>query len=177
MAGGVISIEYDWKKDGVTLGAPSQATYSIASATQDHAGTYRCTVSDEMTSLESNEAVLTVFERPLGGSHTADQDGDFLIALTELLRVIQFFNSSGFHCADDPGSTEDGYVPGPGANESCDQHASDYAPHNWRIELTELLRVIQFYNSGGYRPYCGTEDDFAPGPGVSQPCEAEGAKR
>jgi len=92
-----------------------------------------------------------------------------LIELTELLRVIQFFNSGGFHCADDPLSTEDGYVPGPGANITCCPHNSDYAPAgpDWKIALTELLRVIQFFNSGGYH-YCpleGTEDDFCPGPG------------
>ncbi|HNR30595.1 MAG TPA: hypothetical protein PKI11_06875, partial [Candidatus Hydrogenedentes bacterium] len=88
-----------------------------------------------------------------------------LIELTELLRVIQFYNSGGFHCADDPSSTEDGYVPGPGADQGCCPHASDYAPQNWQIALTELLRVIQFYNFPGYH-YCpdeGTEDGFCPG--------------
>ncbi len=83
------------------------------------------------------------------------------------MRVIQFYNSGGHHCADDQGDTEDGYVPGAGTNLSCRPHSSDYAPDgpDWRISLTELLRVIQFYNSGGYR-YCleeGTEDGFCPG--------------
>jgi len=52
-------------------------------------------------------------------------------------------------------------------NRSCPPHSSDYAPDgpDWRIGLTELLRIIQFYNSGGYH-YCleaGTEDGFCPG--------------
>ncbi|HNT88574.1 MAG TPA: hypothetical protein PKL84_11985, partial [Candidatus Hydrogenedentes bacterium] len=59
-------------------------------------------------------------------------------------------------------------VPGPGANQSCAPHASDYSPSgpDWQIGLTELLRLIQFYNSGGYHP-CpgeGTEDGYCPGP-------------
>jgi len=88
--------------------------------------------------------------------------------LGELLRAIQFFNSGGFHCADDPSSTEDGYLPGPGTNQLCCPHSSDYAPAgpDWQIALTELLRVIQFYNFPGYH-YCpgeGTEDGFCPGP-------------
>ncbi len=99
--------------------------------------------------------------------HSADQNHDNLISLSELLRVIQFFNSGGYHCADPPGSTEDGYVPGPGADHSCMPHASDYNPQNWLISLSELLRLIQFYNSGGYH-YCPdaeppTEDGFCPG--------------
>jgi len=99
--------------------------------------------------------------------HTADQDHDNLIVLTELLRVIQFYNSGAFHCADDPSSTEDGYAPGAGANYDCCPHASDYAPAgpDWTIQLTELLRVIQFYNAGGYH-YCpdeATEDGFCVG--------------
>ncbi|HNR31489.1 MAG TPA: hypothetical protein PKI11_11425, partial [Candidatus Hydrogenedentes bacterium] len=88
--------------------------------------------------------------------------------LTELLRVIQFYNSGGFHCAANPGDTEDGFVPGTGADQTCCPHDSDYAPSgpDWQIVLTELLRLIQFYNSGGYH-YCpvdGTEDGFCPGP-------------
>ena len=78
--------------------------------------------------------------------HTADQDGDSKIVLTELLRVIQFFNSSGFHCQ---AGTEDGYNPGPG-DTSCGVHASDYAPQDWQVSLSELLRLIQFFNSTGY---------------------------
>ncbi|MCX7591116.1 MAG: hypothetical protein N2255_05750, partial [Kiritimatiellae bacterium] len=97
--------------------------------------------------------------------HSADQNNDGLISLTELLRVIQFFNSGGYHCAIPPSSTEDGYAPGPG-DQSCVPHARDFNPQNWQITLTELLRLIQFYNSGGYH-YCpsqNTEDGYCPGP-------------
>ncbi len=93
--------------------------------------------------------------------HTADQDGDGQISLSELLRVIQFFNSGGFHCQS---GTEDGYTPGSGGDTTCTAHNSDYAHHDWAIGLSELLRLIQFFNSGGYYPCTGSEDGFCPGP-------------
>ncbi len=95
------------------------------------------------------------------GTHFADQNGDGLISLSELLRVIQFFNSEGFHCE---AGTEDGFAPGPG-DTACTAHSSDYNPHDWHIGLSELLRLIQFFNSGGYH-YCpddATEDGYCPG--------------
>jgi len=93
--------------------------------------------------------------------HTADQDGDGLISLSELLRVIQFYNSFGLHCEE---GTEDGYAPGPVGGTACSPHASDYNPQDWDINLSELLRVIQFFNSGGYHACSGSEDGFCPGP-------------
>lgn len=94
--------------------------------------------------------------------HSADQNGDNLISLSELLRVIQFFNSGGYRCS--PG-TEDGYGPGLG-DTNCVPHNSDYNPQNWIISLSELLRLIQFFNAGGYFacPDAATEDGFCPGP-------------
>ncbi len=94
--------------------------------------------------------------------HTADQDCDGHVNLSELLRIIQFFNSSGYHCQT---GTEDGYAPGSG-DTSCAPHNSDYNTQDWRITLSELLRVIQFFNSNGYHACPGenTEDGFCPGP-------------
>ena len=100
-----------------------------------------------------------------GPFHSADPNGDNLIALPELLRVIQFYNLGGLSCAADPSDTEDGYLPGVGEDTSCAAHSSDYAPLNWQINLNELLRLIQFYNTPGYHscPDDGTEDGFCPG--------------
>ncbi|MBN2451700.1 MAG: choice-of-anchor D domain-containing protein, partial [Lentisphaeria bacterium] len=43
--------------------------------------------------------------------HGTDQNGDWMIQMSpELTRIIQFFNSGGYHCAE---GTEDGYAPGP----------------------------------------------------------------
>ena len=91
---------------------------------------------------------------------SADTNKDSTVSLSELLRVIQLFNSDGLHCDT---STEDGYAPGAGPTNCC-SHSSDYNPQDWRIEVSELLRVIQFFNSAGYQ-YCpgdGTEDGFCP---------------
>ncbi len=92
-------------------------------------------------------------------SHSADQDGDSKINLSELLRVIQFFNFGEYHCDT---SGEDGYAPGPG-DQSCPRHASDYQEPYWNISLSELLRLIQFFNIGGYYPCEGSEDGYCPG--------------
>jgi PhoPQ-activated pathogenicity-related protein len=98
--------------------------------------------------------------------HSADQDGNGRINLTELLRVIQFFNIRGYQCAVAPASSEDGYLAGAGAGHDCAPHCSDYAPQDWQIDLTELLRLIQFFNIGGYHACAesGTEDGYCAGP-------------
>jgi hypothetical protein len=102
-------------------------------------------------------------ERPIS---SADQDGDQRIALDELLRLIQFYNVGSYHCDTIPGESEDGYIAGGGADETCMPHTSDYmGGASWSIDLNELLRVIQFHNIGGYA-YCpdnATEDGFCPG--------------
>lgn len=92
-------------------------------------------------------------------SHTADQNGDGKISLSELLRVIQFYNSDNYGCE---GGTEDGYAPND-PDQGCTPHASDYNPQDWDIALTELLRSIQFYNLGAYHPCPEGEDGFCAG--------------
>ncbi|MCX8063758.1 MAG: PASTA domain-containing protein [Candidatus Hydrogenedentes bacterium] len=90
--------------------------------------------------------------------HSADINKDNRINLSEVLRVIQFFNLLGYHCGT---STEDGYIPGPGENHDCSPHSSDYNPQDWTINLQELLRLIQLFNSKDYYPcYGASEDNF-----------------
>lgn len=99
------------------------------------------------------------------GLFSADVDKNNRIELSELLRTIQFFNSDGYRCAISPATSEDGFLPGAGTDHNCVPHTSDYNPADWRINLSELLRLIQFFNEGGYT-YCpdqGTEDDFCSG--------------
>ncbi len=93
--------------------------------------------------------------------HTADQDADNLVSLSELLRVIQFFNTGSLGCDSE---SEDGYAPG-GADTACCAHNSDYDSQDWQISLSELLRLIQFFNSAGYAylPDASTEDSYRPG--------------
>ena len=116
-------------------------------------------VNPATVTMDANKAVTAVFVEAPPESHAADQDGDGQIGLSELLRLIQFYNSSGYHC--DAGS-EDGYNPGAG-DQACTPHSSDYNPQDWVIMLTELLRLIQFYNTGGYHPCETGEDGFCPG--------------
>jgi hypothetical protein len=159
-SGGVAAVQYDWRKDGVSLDAPSRSDYTIAAIGPDDAGTYTCVVSDGVSTLETTGSVLTVYPAPATGYHSADTNQDWSIGLPELLRAIQFFNSGGLHCAS---GTEDGYAPGPGA-QGCAGHQSDYNPQDWSINLSELLRLIQFYNApgGAYHIQSGTEDNFDP---------------
>lgn len=100
-----------------------------------------------------------------GPIHTADQNGDGRIALSELLRVIQFFNSQGYSCAEYPRSSEDGFLPGAAGLRTCVRHSSDYDNAAWSISLSELLRLIQFFNTGAYHSCTSatSEDGFCPG--------------
>lgn len=94
--------------------------------------------------------------------HAADINGDRIITVSELLRVVQFFNTSMFHCQS---GTEDGYAVGAGAQD-CRFHDSDFViPRNWSISIAELLRLIQLFNSKAYHVSPDSEDGFAPGPG------------
>lgn len=91
-------------------------------------------------------------------THAADLDRNLNVDLSELLRMVQLFTNGALHCADTPGETEDGYVPGDGINLTCAPHTADYLPQDWQISLTELLRVIQFYNANAYA-LCDTGED------------------
>ena len=95
--------------------------------------------------------------------HSLDHSpADGFISVSEILRVIQFYNLSGYHCAT---GTEDGYEPGPpGAPDmTCAPHDCDYNPQDWQSGVSEILRVIQFYNLGGCHVAEDTEDGYAPG--------------
>lgn len=105
--------------------------------------------------------------------HSADTDQNSRIGLSELLRVVSLFNHSAgnlrtgeIHAQN---GTEDGYAPGPGA-QTGQAHSTDI-DGDWHFTLSELLRLISFYNyssgderTGEYHPEIDTEDGFAPGP-------------
>ncbi|MBI1321168.1 MAG: hypothetical protein GC168_19760 [Candidatus Hydrogenedens sp.] len=94
--------------------------------------------------------------------HSADADTSGAIELEELLRAIQFFNAGGYHCDM---ATDDGYAPSltKGRDTGCPAHASDFVHVDGVIELSELLRLVQFYNVGGYVSCIGVgEDGFCP---------------
>jgi hypothetical protein len=85
--------------------------------------------------------------------------------LNELLRIVQLYNALALHCAGNPNDTEDGFVIGTGDNQTCEPHDTDFAPQDWLISLSELLRAVQFYNTLGYHycPQSGSEDLLCPG--------------
>lgn len=99
--------------------------------------------------------------------HSGDwhNGADNRIDLTELLRGIQLFQfgEDGYCCAVND-LIEDGFVQGPCDDLTCEAHASDYDPQDQRIEMRELLRLIQFYNTNGYyRCDTGTDDGYCAG--------------
>ena len=124
------------------------------------------TESFDLLDTDSNGS-LSLFEllnfAGIAELHHADQNLDGAINLTELLRVIQLYNALRYACADEPATTEDGFQPGPGSLD-CLRHAADYQQPQGVITLSELLRMIQFFNTGGlnYCPEAGTEDGFCP---------------
>lgn len=91
-------------------------------------------------------------------AHRADYRNFGNLDLTELLRVIQLFNSDGYECAE---NTEDGFSPG-GIDDGCAPHSSDYQVVDRKISLSELLRAVQLYNSGLFLPCEGGEDGYCP---------------
>jgi len=90
--------------------------------------------------------------------HNADINGNFILDVSELLRLIQFYNAGAYSCVEPAGSTEDGFEPGSAGKGgvACQRHAADYiGGGDFNIDLSELLRVIQLFNFGTYA-YCET---------------------
>jgi hypothetical protein len=58
--------------------------------------------------------------------------------------------------------TEDGFTLGTG-DQTCVPHTGDYAPTDWAVSLSELLRLVQLYASGTYYECTGTEDGYCIG--------------
>lgn len=156
---------YPWLAYGETLRLPP-GTHAVEFAVESFRNP-----APVILSLAPGETRLLSYAFPCDFSgfsepgHSADTSADNVIDLSELLRVVQLYNSGEFHCAGDPSATEDGYEPGPGP-AGCARHSSDFNGDtaDWRIDLTELLRLIQLYNSGGYSfcPDADTEDSFCP---------------
>jgi len=119
--------------------------------------------------------------------HSADTDRDFALSLFELTRVIELYNTrngtvrTGTYRVD-PANPEDGFAADPGRtggstavlarNHSADTRgATNGSPRDGAIDLFELTRVIELYNTragtvrtGRYHVLEGTEDGFAAGP-------------
>lgn len=102
-----------------------------------------------------------------GIPHDADPNDNFILSLSELLRMVQFYSRGAYSCPLNPVFSEDGFVAGSLGNQNCGPHDADFvAPPDYRISLPELLRVVQLYNAGTYHS-CDdpeSEDGFCAGP-------------
>lgn len=139
---------------GLAPDGPGDMTVTVAvGVCSDFAGNGNST-SNTLTVMTGDDAL-----------HSADQDGDNDIDFAELLRVIQLFNAGDFGCDSETEKTEDGYLPN-GIDTTCAYHAGDYDPEDWTISLTELLRQVQIFNTGGYTACLeanpATEDGYCP---------------
>lgn len=77
--------------------------------------------------------------------HSADTNRNGRIETTELLAAVQIYQAGACHCGGN-GS----YLPGPGPT-NCAPHDSDFIDTpDWRISLSELLRLVQLAQSDSY---------------------------
>ncbi|WP_221031769.1 beta strand repeat-containing protein [Actomonas aquatica] len=108
------------------------------------------------------------------GYHFGDTDRDYHISLSELLRMVELYNTregtrrTGEYRSND--ETVDRYEPGPGTRIL--PHTAD-SNDDGQLSLLELTRIIELYNSrvgstrtGEYHYNPNTEDGFAPGPAM-----------
>jgi len=99
---------------------------------------------------------------PPPGKHAMDSNSDNAIGLSETLRVVQLYNATSISCGP---LEEDGYQLGPAGGFDCLRHSADYSAKSWRVTLSEILRIVQFYNVGvfSFCPGSGTEDGYCLG--------------
>lgn len=112
---------------------------------------------------------------PFSTFHSADVNGDFKLSLSELLRVIEIYNTRFGTTRTGRYQVQDGSVDGFATNPNSEStslsrfHSAD-SNHDAQIGLSELLRVIELYNvregsmrTGQYRVQLGTSDGFTTG--------------
>jgi hypothetical protein len=175
--------EWQWSGGGtsgdLSLSFVIQAPEN-ASGPQEFVGSLTRVDSDVPSNQVARPDPLTVGESSV--YHTADTNANARLELSELLRVIELYNTR-------KGSARTGrYKASAAAAAALDGFAIDgsrsaeEAPtflrfHNADVNrdamigLSELLRVIELYNTrsgssrtGAYRPSFESEDGFAPGP-------------
>jgi len=111
--------------------------------------------------------------------HSADTTQDWKFSLSELLRVIELFNTRNCTvrtgCYAVQAGTEDGFAPDPlrasTATVTLTRYHSADTTRDGKLSLSELLRVIELFNyrsgtvrTGEYHLHPGSEDGFNPGP-------------
>jgi len=101
-------------------------------------------------------------------THSADLDADYSFSLSEFLRVYELHSATATHDYHADPTTEDGYAPGPGPQDGL-PHSADYlGGADWRIEMSEVLRMVDLFTSTddhSYSPYPSGDDGFQKGYG------------
>lgn len=171
-AAGLTPFSYQWLKDGQPIEGEQSAHLVLNSLPElDQSWNISVRVSNGAGTITTAPVALTTI---LGG-HSADHDRDFRLSLSELLRVIELYNTrsgtirsgryrqnvhsiDGFDVDD---SSADAHTP-------TRWHSAD-SSRDGRISLSELLRVIELYNTrvgtlrtGSYRTSIDTIDGFEP---------------
>lgn len=72
-ATGTAPITYQWKKDGTSIAGATSATYTVASATSTHAGSYTVVVTNPAGSVTSSVATVMVRTAPVILTHPLTQ--------------------------------------------------------------------------------------------------------
>jgi len=121
--------------------------------------------------------VVSPIPLPNQSFHSADSNRDNKISLSELIRVVELYNTrqgsvrTGAYTTQK--DTEDGFAPDYSRSSSTIlpyYHSADINKDG-KLSLSELIRVVELYNfrfdtvrTGGYKKQSGTEDGFSPGP-------------
>ncbi len=73
VASGTVPLSYQWQKNSSNINGANAATYTTpATVIGDNGSTYRCVVTNSVTSVTSNAATLTVTSAPPPGSLVSD---------------------------------------------------------------------------------------------------------
>lgn len=72
-ASGSAPITYQWKKDGTSIPGATTASYTVASATSSHAGSYTVVVTNPAGSVTSTAAAISVGSAPAITTHPLTQ--------------------------------------------------------------------------------------------------------
>jgi len=111
-------------------------------------------------------SVPELFQASQGANvHVGDSNGDGVMDLSEILRIVQLYNTAKYSCAPPSEITEDGYRPDPLGNFVCWPHSADAMEQDWIISLSELLRILQFFRLEAYEwcPERSIEDGYCLG--------------
>lgn len=168
------SVSYQWFKDGAPIEGATKARYEVLATAAGDVGSYSVAATSSGQTARSAGATLSV--GVAAPPHSADSNGDRTISLSELTRLIYLYNTrqsrvrTGGYKVDAAG--EDGFAQEPSRGERPTAlpryHSADTNKDGY-IQLSELTRVIELYNSriegtrtGAYRTRAGTEDGFEP---------------